>query len=103
MRKRNRSVLIRVSNDEFELINTKATKDNMNRNDYIINRLITPPIIVGETLKGVLSELKQLKSILDCSPYKASTEGEKQALLNTELLIGKIYQEVYLIARKGVI
>ena len=50
MRKRNISILIRVSNDEFELINTKAEKANMNRNNYIINRVITPPIIVGETL-----------------------------------------------------
>ena len=103
MRKRNMSILIRVSNDEFDLINKKAQIANSNRNDYIINMVIFPKRIIVEPLKQVLRELKQLNKLLDGIPHEYATETEKSAIVESEVIINKIYQEVYLIARKGAV
>ena len=102
MRKRNMSILIRVSNDEFDLINQKASNAHSNRNDYIINMIIAPKRIIGESLKQVVRELKQLSKVLESISCETATESEKSAIMWSEAMINKIYQEVYLIARKGV-
>ena len=102
MRKRNVSILIRVTDTEFELINKKAQKANCNRNDYIVNMIITPRKAIGDPLKHVLKEMKSLNKALMSLPYESASESEKSAIMESEILIEKMYQEVYHIARKGV-
>ena len=102
MRKRNLAFIIRVTPAEFELINSKAQNANINRNDYVVGKLLSPQTVIGETLKDALSELKQISKALDPRHAPTATDSEKQALEDAAVLIENIYQEIYLIARKGV-
>lgn len=59
-RKRGKQVIIRLSEDEYELYMEKVKKSNLSQNEYFIKCVTGKKIIVIEGLKEILTELKRI-------------------------------------------
>lgn len=65
MRKRNRQILIRLSDEELEKFKIKIQKSKLNQSAYLRNCILEKPINVFENNRDYLIELKRIGNNLN--------------------------------------
>ena len=103
MRKRNISIPIRVTEKELKAIDAKAAKAGMNRTDYLIACATNKRIAVIDDLTPLLTELRRVGNNLN-QVTKLAHIGKITAvsLAETKSVLEQTYEELRLLARKGV-
>ena len=100
MRKRNKTITIRVTEDERNAIMERVLKAGMNVTDYLVTAATSAQIYVAEDTKPLISELKRIGSNLNQIVIKINAGAFRS--YNFEEVIGMqraIYDEVLRIGR----
>ena len=102
MRRRNKSIPIRVTEKELEEIDARASKAKKNRTEYLISAALGKEITVIEDLREMIVQLKKIGNNLNQLTRKANAhEVEVVDLTETNNAMGDIYQALFLLARKA--
>ena len=102
MRKRNKSIPIRVTEKELEEIDARASKAKKHRTEYLISAALGKEITVIEDLREMIVQLKKIGNNLNQLTRKANAhEVEVVDLTETNNAMGDIYQALFLLARKA--
>ena len=102
MRKRNKSIPIRVTENELQAIDANAKKAKKNRTEYMISSAINKEITVIEDLREMIVQLKRIGNNLNQLTRKANAhEANVIDLEETCTELGNIYQAVFALARKA--
>ena len=102
MRKRNKSIPIRVTEKELEEIDARASKAKKNRTEYLISAALGKEITVINDLREMIVQLKKIGNNLNQLTRKANAhEVEVVDLTETNNAMGDIYQALFLLARKA--
>ena len=102
MRKRNKSIPIRVTEKELQAIDANAKKAKKNRTEYMISSAIDKEITVIEDLREMIVQLKRIGNNLNQLTRKANAQEVKVVdLEETCTELGNIYQAVFALARKA--
>ena len=102
MKKRNKSIPIRVTEKELEEIDARASKAKKNRTEYLISAALGKEITVIEDLREMIVQLKKIGNNLNQLTRKANAhEVEVVDLTETNNAMGDIYQALFLLARKA--
>ena len=101
-RKRNKTLTVRLTENEYNLIRSKAKKAKMSITDYIVALSNELPIKVSEDVKPLLIELKRIGNNLNQIATKINS-GVFDSYNFSEVVEHqkKIYEQLYEIARKG--
>ena len=102
MRRRNKSIPIRVTEKELEEIDARASKAKKNRTEYLISAALGKEITVIEDLREMIVQLKKIGNNLNQLTRKANArEVQVVDLTETNNAMGDIYQALFLLARKA--
>ena len=102
MRKRNKSIPIRVTEKELQAIDANAKKAKKNRTEYMITTALGKEITVIEDLREMIVQLKRIGNNLNQLTRKANAhEVNVIDLEETCTELGNIYQAVFALARKA--
>ena len=101
-RKRNKTLTVRLTEKEYNLIHSKSKKAKMNITNYIVALSNELPIKVSEDVKPLLIELKRIGNNLNQITMKINS-GAFDSYNFSEVVEQqkKIYEQLYEIARKG--
>ena len=93
MRKRNKSIPIRVTEDELKQIDKKAAKARLSRTDYLINCALGKEITLIEDIKPLLMEMRRIGNNLN-QQTKLANMGKINAVNLEETLaaLDRMYQ-----------
>ena len=102
MRKRNKSIPIRVSEDELKQINKKAAKARLSRTDYLINCALGKEITLIEDIKPLLTEMRRIGNNLN-QQTKLANMGKINAVNLEETLaaLDRMYQVIHTLLAKN--
>ena len=101
MRVRNKSIPIRVTEKELEIIDRKAEKAKLSRTNYLISCALGKQITIIEDLKLFLSELKRIGNNLNQITTLARMGRISEVnLIETWEVFSQIYQEIHRLARE---
>ena len=102
MRKRNKSIPIRVTEKELQAIDANAKKAKKNRTEYMITSALGKEITVIEDLRELIVQLKRIGNNLNQLTRKVNAyEVNVIDLEETCSELGNIYQAVFALARKA--
>ena len=101
-RKRNKTLTVRLTEKEYNLILSKSKKAKMNITNYIVTLSNELPIKVSEDVKPLILELKRIGNNLNQIATKINS-GVFDSYNFSEVVEQqkKIYEQLYEIARKG--
>ena len=101
-RKRNKTLTVRLTEKEYNLILSKSKKAKMNITNYIVALSNELPIKVSEDVKPLILELKRIGNNLNQIATKINS-GVFDSYNFSEVVEQqkKIYEQLYEIARKG--
>ena len=101
-RKRNKTLTVRLTEKEYNLILSKSKKAKMNITNYIVTLSNELPIKVSEDVKPLILELKRIGNNLNQIATKINS-GVFDSYNFSEVVAQqkKIYEQLYEIARKG--
>ena len=96
MRKRNKSIPIRVTEDELKQIDKKAAKARLSRTDYLINCALGKEITLIEDIKPLLTEMRRIGNNLN-QQTKLANMGKINAvnLEDTLAALDRMYQVIH--------
>lgn len=102
MRKRNKSIPIRVTEDELKQINKKAAKARLSRTDYLINCALGKEITLIEDIKPLLTEMRRIGNNLN-QQTKLANMGKINAVNLEETLaaLDRMYQVIHTLLAKN--
>ena len=102
MRKRNKSIPIRVTEDELKQINKKAAKARLSRTDYLINCALGKEITLIEDIKPLLTEMRRIGNNLN-QQTKLANMGKINAVNLEETLVAldRMYQVIHTLLAKS--
>ena len=102
MRKRNKSIPIRVTEDELQQIDKKAAKAILSRTDYLINCALGKEITLIEDIKPLLTEMRRIGNNLN-QQTKLANMGKINAVNLEETLtaLDKMYQVIHTLLAKS--
>ena len=102
MRKRNKSIPIRVSEDELKQIDKKAAKARLSRTDYLINCALGKEITLIEDIKPLLTEMRRIGNNLN-QQTKLANMGKINAVNLEETLaaLDRMYQVIHTLLAKN--
>ena len=102
MRKRNKSIPIRVTEDELKQINKKAVKARLSRTDYLINCALGKEITLIEDIKPLLTEMRRIGNNLN-QQTKLANMGKINAVNLEETLaaLDRMYQVIHTLLAKS--
>ena len=102
MRKRNKSIPIRVTEDELKQINKKAAKARLSRTDYLINCALGKEITLIEDIKPLLTEMRSIGNNLN-QQTKLANMGKINAVNLEETLaaLDRMYQVIHTLLAKN--
>ncbi len=102
MRKRNKSIPIRVTEDELKHINKKAAKARLSRTDYLINCALGKEITLIEDVKPLLTEMRRIGNNLN-QQTKLANMGKINAVNLEETLaaLDRMYQVIHTLLAKN--
>ena len=102
MRKRNKSIPIRVTEDELKQINKKAAKARLSRTDYLINCALGKEITLIEDIKPLLTEMRRIGNNLN-QQTKLANMGKINAVNLEETLaaLDWMYQVIHTLLAKN--
>ena len=73
MRKRNRVVPVRFTEQELSVVDANAKKANMNRTEFLVSSGMNKPIIILDELKPMLTELRRIGNNVNQLTRKANS------------------------------
>ena len=102
MRKRNKSIPIRVTEEELKQINKKAAKARLSRTDYLINCALGKEITLIEDIKPLLTEMRRIGNNLN-QQTKLANMGKINAVNLEETLVAldRMYQVIHTLLAKN--
>lgn len=102
MRKRNKSIPIRVTEDELKQIDKKAAKARLSRTDYLINCALGKEITLIEDIKPLLTEMRRIGNNLN-QQTKLANMGKINAVNLEETLVAldRMYQVIHTLLAKN--
>ena len=102
MRKRNKSIPIRVTEDELKQIDKKAAKVRLSRTDYLINCALGKEITLIEDIKPLLTEMRRIGNNLN-QQTKLANMGKINAvnLEDTLAALDRMYQVIHTLLAKS--
>ena len=102
MRKRNKSIPIRVTEDELKQIDKKAAKARLSRTDYLINCALGKEITLIEDIKPLLTEMRRIGNNLN-QQTKLANMGKINAVNLEETLaaLDRMYQVIHTLLAKS--
>ena len=102
MRKRNKSIPIRVTEDELKQIDKKADKARLSRTDYLINCALGKEITLIEDIKPLLTEMRRIGNNLN-QQTKLANMGKINAvnLEDTLAALDRMYQVIHTLLAKN--
>ena len=102
MRKRNKSIPIRVTEDELQQIDKKAAKARLSRTDYLINCALGKEITLIEDIKPLLTEMRRIGNNLN-QQTKLANMGKINAVNLEETLVAldRMYQVIHTLLAKS--
>ena len=102
MRKRNKSIPIRVTEDELKQIDKKAAKARLSRTDYLINCALGKEITLIEDIKPLLTEMRRIGNNLN-QQTKLANMGKINAVNLEETLaaLDRMYQVIHMLLAKS--
>ena len=102
MRKRNKSIPIRVTEDELKQIDKKAAKARLSRADYLINCALGKEITLIEDIKPLLTEMRRIGNNLN-QQTKLANMGKINAVNLEETLaaLDRMYQVIHTLLAKS--
>ena len=102
MRKRNKSIPIRVTEDELKQIDKKADKARLSRTDYLINCALGKEITLIEDIKPLLTEMRRIGNNLN-QQTKLANMGKINAvnLEDTLAALDRMYQVIHTLLAKS--
>ena len=102
MRKRNKSIPIRVTEDELKQIDKKAAKARLSRTDYLINFALGKEITLIEDIKPLLTEMRRIGNNLN-QQTKLANMGKINAVNLEETLaaLDRMYQVIHTLLAKN--
>ncbi len=102
MRKRNKSIPIRVTEDELKQIDKKAAKARLSRTDYLINCALGKEITLIEDIKPLLTEMRRIGNNLN-QQTKLANMGKINAvnLEDTLAALDRMYQVIHTLLAKS--
>ena len=102
MRKRNKSIPIRVTEDELKQIDKKAAKARLSRTDYLINCALGKEITLIEDIKPLLMEMRRIGNNLN-QQTKLANMGKINAVNLKETLtaLDRMYQVIHTLLAKS--
>lgn len=65
MRKRNKQIIVRLTDEEFKALKTLVERSKIKQNDFIILNIFNKPINVIDGLDSILLELKRIGNNLN--------------------------------------
>lgn len=65
MRKRNKQIVIRLTDEEYKALKTLVERSKIKQNDFIIANMFNKPINVIDGLENILVELKRIGNNLN--------------------------------------
>ncbi len=100
-RKRNKTLTVRLTEDEKNAIAEKAKQAHMSLAEYIVTLSNIKPIFIAEDVKPVIGELKRIGNNINQITAKINA-GIFNSYNFQDVIdeLYKIYREVYEIARK---
>ena len=102
MRTRNKSIPIRVTENELQAIYANAKKAKKNRTEYMITSALGKEITVIEDLREMIVQLKRIGNNLNQLTRKVNAhEVNVIDLEETCTELGNVYQAVFALARKA--
>ena len=102
MRKRNKSIPIRVTEEELKQIDKKAAKARLSRTDYLINCALGKEITLIEDIKPLLMEMRRIGNNLN-QQTKLANMGKINAVNLKETLtaLDRMYQVIHTLLAKS--
>lgn len=102
MRKRNKSIPIRVTEEELKQIDKKAAKARLSRTDYLINCALGKEITLIEDIKPLLTEMRRIGNNLN-QQTKLANMGKINAVNLEETLtaLDRMYQVIHTLLVKS--
>ena len=102
MRKRNKSIPIRVTEGELKQIDKKAAKARLSRTDYLINCALGKEITLIEDIKPLLTEMRRIGNNLN-QQTKLANIGKINAVNLEETLaaLDRMYQVIHTLLAKS--
>ena len=102
MRKRNKSIPIRVTEEELKQIDKKAAKARLSRTDYLINCALGKEITLIEDIKPLLTEMRRIGNNLN-QQTKLANMGKINAVNLEETLaaLDRMYQVIHTLLAKS--
>ena len=102
MRKRNKSIPIRVTEEELKQIDKKAAKARLSRTDYLINCALGKEITLIEDIKPLLTEMRRIGNNLN-QQTKLANMGKINAvnLEDTLAALDRMYQVIHTLLAKS--
>ena len=102
MRKRNKSIPIRVTEDELKQIDKKADKARLSRTDYLINCALGKEITLIEDIKPLLTEMRRIGNNLN-QQTKLANMGKINAvnLEDTLAALDRMYRVIHTLLAKS--
>lgn len=102
MRKRNKSIPIRVTEEELKQIDKKAAKARLSRTDYLINCALGKEITLIEDIKPLLTEMRRIGNNLN-QQTKLTNMGKINAvnLEDTLAALDRMYQVIHTLLAKS--
>lgn len=102
MRKRNRTLTIRVTDDEWFAIMEQVAKAGMTVTDYLVTAATSKEIHIAEDTKPLLTELKRIGNNLNQIAMKINAGVFHSYNFQEVIHLQKdIYEELYRIGRGG--
>ena len=100
MRKRNKTITIRVTEDEWSAIMERVLRAGMNVTDYLVTAATNTQIYVAEDTKPLVTELKRIGNNLNQITAKINVGAFHSYNFQEVIELQRaIYEEVYRIGR----
>lgn len=102
MRKRNRTMTIRVTDEEWVAIMEQVARSGMTVTDYLVTAATSAEIHVAEDTKPLITQLKRIGNNLNQIAAKIHAGAFTSYNFNEVIQMQRaIYEEVYRIGRGG--
>lgn len=100
-RKRDKTLTVRLTSAEKDMIATRASKAKMTLTDFLVAVSLQTPIHIAENVKPVLVELKRIGNNVNQITTKANSGAVyANGLQEVADALHGIYEQVYRIARR---
>lgn len=93
-RTRPNQIVIRVSDEELELIKGKVVKSGISQQEFIIKALLEKPVVNTDGIKEIVPELKRIGNNINQIAKRCNENTVNYETLSTKAELSKISREL---------